>query len=270
MNHNDLGAGFWSLLHPHTGDLIDFRPTARGFSSDVTALVECEKGRFFVKAVRNRPGGRRDSITRERLINPAAFPISPALRWHAEDDTWHALGFDWVDGRGSDFAPGSPDLPAIVDTLNRIGELDLPKVARDWPETRWNRFAADEVDASHFRGEALLYTDVNPSNLLIGDRDTWAVDWSWPTGGAAFIAPACLVVQLISAGHDAEGAESWASGCTAWMDANPKAIDAFAAATSRMHRAFAERKPDASWLRAMAEATQSWASHRSVAVRAAS
>ncbi|MFJ5227426.1 phosphotransferase [Streptomyces sp. NPDC088400] len=266
MNRNAPGPEFWSLLHPHTGDVTDFRPTPRGFSSDVAALIECEKGRFFVKAVRNRPGGRRDSIIRERLINPAACPISPTLKWHSEDDTWHVLGFDWVDGRGSDFAPGSPDLPAIVDTLNRIGEVDLPEMARDWLETRWNRFATDDADASLLQGEALLYTDINPSNLIIGDQNTWAVDWSWPTRGAAFIDPACLVVQLISAGHSAERAESWASGCAAWTDADPKAIDAFAAATLRMHRAFAERKPDASWLRAIAEAARSWASYRGVTV----
>ncbi|KIF74412.1 hypothetical protein QR77_11325 [Streptomyces sp. 150FB] len=262
MTRNDPGPEFWTLLHPHTGDLTGFQPTSRGFSSDVTALVECEKGRFFVKAVRNRPGGRRDSIIREKLINPAVCPISPPLRWHAEDDTWLALGFDRVDGRKSDFAPGSPDLPAIVDTINRIGELDLPAVAGGWPETRWNRFAADEADASLFEGEALLYTDINPSNLMIGDEGTWAVDWSWPTHGAAFIDPACLVVQLISAGQSAECAESWASGCAAWANADPKAIDAFAAATLRMHRAFAERKPDASWVRAMAEAARSWATYR--------
>ncbi|MGY4959001.1 phosphotransferase [Streptomyces nigrescens] len=265
MSRNDPGSEFWTLIHPHTGDLTDFRPTSRGFSSDVTALIECEKGRFFVKAVPNRPGGRRDSIIRERLINPAVRPISPALHWHVEDDTWVALGFDVIDGRGSDFAPDSPDLPAIVDTLNRIGDLDLPEVARDWPETRWNRFAADEADAHLFQGEALLYTDINPSNLMIGDQTTWAVDWSWPTHGAAFIDPACLVVQLIATGHSAKSAESWTSGCTAWADADPKGIDAFAAATLRMYRAFAERKPGASWLRAMTEAAQSWAAHRGVA-----
>ncbi|MGI5192304.1 hypothetical protein ACQEVY_01390 [Streptomyces sp. CA-288835] len=61
---------FWALIHSHTGDLADTQPTERGFGSDLSAVVECEKGPFFVKAMRNRPGGRRDSITRERLINP--------------------------------------------------------------------------------------------------------------------------------------------------------------------------------------------------------
>lgn len=262
MSRNAPGPEFWTLIHPHTGDLADFRPTSRGFSSDVTALIDCEKGRFFVKAVHNRPGGRRDSIIRERLINSAVYPVSPVLRWHVEDDAWVALGFEWVEGRASDFAPDSADLPVVVDILNRIGELDLPEVAQAWPETRWNRFAVDKAEAALLQGEALLYTDIHPSNLLIGDQNTWAVDWSWPTHGAAFIDPPCLVVQLIATGHSAESAESWASGCSAWADANPRAIDAFAAATLRMNRAFAARNPDAAWLRAMADAAQAWVAHR--------
>lgn len=179
-----------------------------------------------------------------------------------EDDAWVALGFEWVEGRASDFAPDSADLPVVVDILNRIGELDLPEVAQAWPETRWNRFAVDKAEAALLQGEALLYTDIHPSNLLIGDQNTWAVDWSWPTHGAAFIDPPCLVVQLIATGHSAESAESWASGCSAWADANPRAIDAFAAATLRMNRAFAARNPDAAWLRAMADAAQAWVAHR--------
>ncbi|WP_432001246.1 hypothetical protein [Streptomyces sioyaensis] len=251
-----------ALVSPYTGEITDIQPTARGFSSDVTALIECEEGRFFVKAVRNRPGGRRNSLVRERLINPAVRPISPTLRWHAEDDAWLALGFERVEGRSSDFAPKSEDLHAIVDTLNRIAELDLPEVARDWPETRWNRFTADAADASLLQGDALLYTDINPSNLMIGAQNTWAVDWSWPTRGAAYIDPACLVVQLIAAGHSIESAESTASGCTAWENADSAAIDTFAAAHARMNRAFAERKPEAPWLGAMADAAQAWADHR--------
>ncbi|WP_242641028.1 phosphotransferase [Streptomyces kasugaensis] len=266
MSRNDPGPEFWNVLRPHAGNLVDFRPTSRGFSSDVTALITCEKGRFFVKAVRNRPGGRRDSIVRERLINPFVCPVSPALRWYAEDDGWIALGFEAVEGQSSDFAPDSPDLPAIVGILNRIRDLDLPNVAQNWREGRWDRFCANEAEAEILRGDALLHTDINPSNLLIGEERTWAVDWSWPTRGAAFIDPACLVVQLISAGHTAESAESWAAGCTAWKEADPKAVDAFAAATLRMHRAFADRTPDASWLRAMATAAQAWTDHRRVTI----
>ncbi|MYW02919.1 protein kinase [Streptomyces sp. SID3343] len=197
-------------------------------------------------------------------MNPTVQPISPALRWHAQDDTWIALGFDAVDGRSSDLAPNSPDLPAVVETLNRIGDLNLPSVAREWAETRWNRFAANDAEAALFQGDELLHTDINPSNLMIGATDTWAVDWSWPTRGAGFIDPACLVIQLVAAGHSAASAESWASECPAWNKADPAAVSAFAAATLRMYRAFAERKPDTAWLGAMVAAAESWTSHRGV------
>ncbi|MET4921668.1 phosphotransferase [Streptomyces sp. PSRA5] len=264
MSVDLLASGLQTLIYPYTGDLEDVQRTARGFSSDLTAVVECEKGPFFVKAVRNRPGGRRDSIIREGLINPFVRPISPALRWQAEDDGWIALGFERLRGRSSDFAPGSPDLPAIVDTVGRIGEIGLPGIARDWAETRWNRFARDETDAARFQGNTLLYTDIHPSNFMIGGPDTWAVDWSWPTHGAAFIDPACLVVQLVAAGHRAEAAEAWAGHCEAWTSTDPKAIDVFAAATLRMYEVFVERKPDAAWLKSMVAAAESWTEHRGV------
>jgi hypothetical protein len=166
------------------------------------------------------------------------------VRWQAEDDRWLVLGFEAIAGRASDFTPGSPDLPIIVDILNRIGALPLPDIAHDWTETRWDRYT-EAADADLFRGETLLYTDIHQNNLLIGKRDTWAVDWSWPTRGAAFIDPALLVVQLIAAGHDAEAAEEWASGCRAWKAADSSAVDAFAVATLRMWRERAERNPQA-------------------------
>ncbi|GDY45212.1 hypothetical protein SANT12839_060940 [Streptomyces antimycoticus] len=93
------------------------------------------------------------------------------------------------------------------------------------------------------------------------------MDWSWPTRGAGFIDPACLVVQLIAAGHSAKEAEGWASGCKAWMNADAAAIDAFAAATLHMSESHADRHPDAAWLADMADAARAWAAHRGVSER---
>ncbi|MDT0306068.1 protein kinase [Streptomyces sp. DSM 44917] len=232
--------------------------------ADLAAVVECEKGPFFVKAMRNRPGGRRDSIVREEVINPFVRAVSPALLWAAYDDHWIALGFEIVDGRRANLRPGSPDLPAVVGLLNASAELECPDAARDWPETRWDRFAATAGEAELFRGDSLLHADINHTNLLIGDR-AWAVDWGWPTRGAGFIDPATLVVQLVSGGHTPEAAESWAARCTAWSEAAPKAIDAFAAAEVRMWREMAERRPGRPARRALADAAEAWAEHRGVA-----
>jgi hypothetical protein len=255
------GPEFWAQVHSHTGDVTDVQRTVRGFMSDLTAVVESEKGPFFVKAVRNRLGGRLDSLLRERDINQYVRPISPDLLWFAGEGAWAVLGFEVVDGRFADFTPESGDLPVVVGLLDRIGRVELPGIARGWAETRWDRFA--QGDAALFRGNSLLYTDINPSNFLIGDHGTWAVDWSWPTRGAAFIDPACLVLQLIAAGHTPESAEAWVADCPAWTGSDPKAVDAFAAASLRMSRQLADRKPDQTWLAAMADAAQAWVTHRS-------
>lgn len=250
------------LIGAHTGEITTLRPTAGGDNSAGTFLLDCEKGTFFVKAVPNRPGGRRESLIREGLINPHIQPISPALRWQAENHTWVALGFEVVHGRPANFTPGSPDLPVIIDIVNRIGELTLPAIARDWPEDRWDRYATNWAEARLFDGDALLYTDIHPGNLIVGSGSAWAVDWAWPTRGAAFIDPACLVVQLIAAELRPESAESWAARCPAWTNADPRAVNAFAAASRRMHQAAADRHADAAWLRAMTTAAERWEQHR--------
>jgi len=186
--------------------------------------------------------------------------VSPALRWQLSESGWIILAFDVVTGSYADFAPGSPDLPAVADAVNAIGAIDCPDIARDWHETRWDWF----TDQEHlFAGETLLYTDINPDNFLITSSGASVVDWSWPTRGAGFIDPACLVVQLVAAGHTAAEAEGWAERCTAWRTADPAAINAFAAATVSMYRRFEERDP-APWRSAMTKAVSAWAAHRGV------
>lgn len=265
MNHHDIPP-FMALIRPRTGTVTSVRPTSRGNNSATTAVIDCARGPFFVKAVPNRPGGRRDSLRREARINPHIRPLCPAVRWQAEDDAWIVLGFDVIDARPTDFVPGSSDLPAVVGILNRIAALPLPDIARDWPETRWDSHAASDTDATLFQGTTLLYTDITPDNLMVGEGRTWALDWAWPTRGAAFIDPALLVVQLIAAGHTAEGAETWAAGCTAWPNADPRAIDAFATATARMWNTYANRRPETAWLKVMADAARAWADHRGLAL----
>ncbi len=260
------GAEFSAMLRPHTGEVSEVQRTERGFSSDLTALVVAEAGTFFVKAVRNRRGGRLDSLMRERLINPYVVPLSPPLVWTAEDLLWVALGFEAVAGRHADLMPESHDLFVVVGLVDRIGRLELPPVAEAWTESRWDRFADDDASAALLAGDSLLHTDINGSNFLLPGGNGWVVDWAWPTRGAGFIDPACLVLQLIAAGHSAAQAERWASSCTAWLDADPKGLDAFASANVRMFRHLTSRKPEAEWLGAMLRAAGAWAQHRGVTV----
>nr|WP_246258809.1 aminoglycoside phosphotransferase family protein [Streptomyces typhae] len=251
---------FRELIEPHTGKVDNVLIPRRGFSSDFAAIIETAKGSFFVKAMFNHPGGRLDSIRREKEINPSVQSISPRLLWDVESEGWVILGFEAVEGRSANFDLGSTDLPVIIDALNRITEIPVPAAARDWSEERWDSFASG-AEAEHFRGAVLLHTDINPSNVMIAPNRTWVVDWSWPTYGAGFIDPSLLVVQLISAGHLPAQAESWAAECPAWASAAPEAIDAFARATWRMYRQAALASPDR-WLGDMADAAQSWLRYR--------
>jgi hypothetical protein len=258
---HDPGEGFWSLIEPLTGKVTATRHSRHGYSSDVTALVECEAGAGFVKAVRE-PSVHVSSFEREAAINPHVRTVSPALRWQVREQGWFVLGFEVVSGADTDFAPGSPDLPGVVDVVGRIGALACPEIASDWRESRWDRFT-DRPEL--FAGDALLYTDINPANVMAGDSGVWVVDWAWPTRGAGFIDPACLVVQLVAAGHSPAEAEALASGCAAWRAADRVAVDEFAAATVRMYRRFEARDPEP-WRKAMTEAVTGWAEHRGLAV----
>lgn len=148
----------------------------------------------------------------------------------------------------------------MVRAIEHVSGITLPPVAQDWRESRYDRYASGA--ARLFAGDTLLHGDINPDNLLVGsDKDVTIVDWSWPTHGAAFIDPACLVVQLIAAGHAPARAEDWAARCTAWREADPAAVDAFAAATVRMYQRFEQLGPEP-WRKAMTVAATGWAEHR--------
>jgi hypothetical protein len=259
MTDTPLEPGLAALIGQHTGPIVEAARTPRGFTSDYTGIIRADSGCVFVKAVRD-PGRQVSSLEREAAINPAVRHLSPALRWQARGHGWFALGFQHAPGTHASFQPGSPDLPAVVHGIEHISTITLPPVARDWRESRYDRYANGA--AGLFAGGTLLHGDINPDNLLVGpDGDVTIVDWSWPTHGAAFIDPACLAVQLIAAGHTPAQAEHWAARCTAWRNAVPAAVDAFAAATVRMYQRFEHLDPEP-WRKAMTTAATSWVEYR--------
>ena len=68
--------------------------------------------------------------------------------------------------------------------LAAVGCPDLPvQQARQ----RWAAYIHSEADLELLDGDALLHTDFNPLNILLGPDRVWMIDWAWPTRGAAFI-----------------------------------------------------------------------------------
>lgn len=258
---NPMHTQIKELIHSHTGEIKDVRPITEGHGAATTFVATCDTGEFFVKATPNRPGGNLDAAVREEQINPFVLSVSPEILWTAKDPQWFVLGFEKVDGRSSDFLPGSPCLPTLIDLVNQVSAVPLPPVAQGWQETRWDRFATQQ-EQELLRGNALTHADIHGRNVLIGPERSWLVDWEWPTRGSEAIMPSCIAVQLVSAGHSPAEAESWVSGCDAWKRADPAAIDAFARANTRMHEWMVKVRPDEDWLKAMLTAAAAWAGHR--------
>lgn len=111
------------------------------------------------------------------------------------------------------------------------------------------------------RGDALLHTDYNPPNVLIAEADTYLIDWAWPTRGAAWIDPACLVVRLIDAGNTPAQAESWAGQTLAWSEAPTEALDMFSRASWRTWDQIASHDA-AEWKSSVAASAKAWMDHR--------
>lgn len=259
---HDLPESLREAIAARTGTVLGARSVSEGMNSALAAILDTTNGTVFVKGIRT---GHPGIVTqaREAMINPHVQPVAPALLWHIVDNTgWDVLGFEHVEGHHPDYAPGSPDLPAVLAAIDALGDLPCPDLPiKD--ANRWRSYL-DGADPEQLTGETLLHTDYNPSNLLIGDdRTARIVDWAWPTRGAAWIDPCCLLVWLIASGHTPEQAEAHVSQTRAWATAPPAGLDLFARANVRLWDEIAGNNPQ-DWTQRMATAARTWADARLV------
>lgn len=258
----DLPLPLRDAVAARTGPVRGARTVSAGFNSALAAVLDTAAGRVFVKGI---PNGHRGVVTqgREALVNAAVRPVAPALLWHVDVAGWNVLGFEYIEGRPADYTPGSPDVPAVVATLDTLAGLPCPD-APIKDASRW-RCYADEGDTTLFEGDTLLHTDWKPDNVLMQAGDVRVVDWAWPTRGAAWIDPACLLVQLVAHGHAAAEADARVARALAWSTAAPAAVDAFCRANVRLWDEIVSNNPTP-WHRRMAGAAHAWADSRLVAV----
>jgi hypothetical protein len=258
---HDLPESLRDAVAAHTGPIRHARTVSEGLNSALAAILETATGTVFVKGMR---ADHRGVITqgREALINPHVRSIAPALRWHVDVAGWNVLGFDHIEGRHPDYSPGSPDLAVVTATIDALAELPCPDLPiKD--ATRW-RYYLDDHDPALLMGDTLLHTDYNPANVLITDDGTARlVDWAWPTRGAAWIDPCCLLIWLIASGHTPAQAETHVGKTRAWQDAPPAAVDVFALANVRLWDEIALNNLQP-WQQRMATAARQWADSRLV------
>jgi hypothetical protein len=243
----------------HTGPITAARTASAGRNSALAALLETPTGTVFVKGL---PADHPAQV-RETVINPYVGLVSPKLLWHAQVDGWRLLGFAHAPGRHANYTPGSTDLPKVVEAMRRLGQLpcpNLPQLQR--AEQRWAEHIDHVPDRALLRGERLLHTDYSPDNLLVDGPVARLIDWAWPTRGAGFIDPACLIVRLVFAGHTPAQAEATVTPVPAWHAAPARAVNVFASALATMWTQIADHDPS-QWKQQMADAALAWAMFRS-------
>ncbi|RKN37986.1 aminoglycoside phosphotransferase [Streptomyces hoynatensis] len=224
------------------------------------AALDAERGRVFVKGARVEHESAW-LLEREAGVGPLLGALGPEVRWRVTAEGWDLVGWEHVEGRAADYAPGSPDLPRVVEALTGAGRLACAGAEVAVAGLRWGAYLDDRADAALLDGEALLHTGWHPGQVLIGEDGPRLVGWGMATRGAAWIDPACWVLRLVLAGHGPAAAERWAARVPAWAKAPRRALDAFAAAQARYWWAAALERPETR-ARGLADAAAAWAAHR--------
>jgi hypothetical protein len=259
---DDLPDSLKESIEARTGPVLTARTATAGQNSPLAAIITTGSGMTFAKGM---PSNHRSVVAqvREAAVAPFVRHISPALLWHFDEGGWNVLGYEYIAGRHADYAPGSPDLDALINLMRTLSEL---KVTNPGPlkraEGRWRTYLDEPESAEFFSGGTLTHSDWTPDNVLLSGGQAWLIDWAWPTLGAGWTDPACWVLRLMaSGGHTAGEAERQATRHPAFKAADPTHIDMFAAANGRLWAEIAQSSPSP-WTKEMAQAARTWSSHR--------
>ncbi|MEW1549293.1 phosphotransferase [Streptomyces tsukubensis] len=231
----ELPAELRDTIQAHTGPVIASKSVASGFNCTVALEMHTRgSGRLFLKGVRTSDKRGMDGLLREERINNIVRGIGPAIRHRFDATGWCAVAFTHIDGRHVDYGPGTKDLKAVADTLNRMYDLRAPAFPVPQLSDRFDvPLKPGEAEALH--GTHLLHTDTNPHNVLI-DRDSgtaYLVDWAMPALGPPWVDAAYTATWLMCFEQAPEDALAWLSGIPSWQQADPQAVEAFVDVTCR-------------------------------------
>lgn len=247
----------------HAGSLGEFTSASDGNHAELAGVLRTGSDRIFIKGTRLIPeqhwgGAEAWSLRNEAAVLPFVKPYGPELLWQVEAGGWLLLGFEFIDGRHADYAPGSPDLDAVADVISGLALVECPAVVRMRVE---QRYTALSEDAAVLGGPSLLHCDVNPENVLITRDGVRVVDWAFASRGAAWVECGFLLPWMLRDGHSPEQAEAWLTQFPAWEDANAEHLDLFAGFLARQWTRRDVEGAEA-WVHEYAETTRRWAEHR--------
>ncbi|MGW8330563.1 phosphotransferase [Streptomyces sp. NPDC055897] len=238
MEWMDLPAGVRDAVLAEAGPVREVVPVEGGLTCWLAAgLTTAEGRRWFVKGCPESDEPAWMSMYQERLVYPMLGGVSPDFGWivrHAAG--WEVMAYDWVDGRHADLGPGSVDLPLVADVLLAAQEITVPHFLHNPLAARLTPFL-ESSEVPLLDGGALLHTDTNPHNLLVGENRAWMVDWAMWAQGPAWVDVAYTAVRLMEADTPADEALGWAAQFPSWQRADPAAVAAFVAGSCRQWEA---------------------------------
>jgi hypothetical protein len=248
----------------HTGGFGEFTSATVGNHAEVAGALRTGSDQIFIKGTRLIPdehwgGAEAWSLRNEAAVLPFVKPYAPELLWQIEAAGWLLLGFEYIDGRHADYAPGSPDLDAVADVIDGLEAVECPATVRMRVE---QRYTALSDDAAVLAGSSLLHCDLNPANVLITRGGAQVVDWAFASRGAAWLEYGYLLPWMLRDGHTPGQAETWMTRFPIWKDADPGDVAMFAGFLARQ---WSRRDMDGAepWVREYAALVSKWAEHRS-------
>ncbi|WP_204052182.1 phosphotransferase family protein [Microbispora siamensis] len=242
-----------------------------GLTASASVRLHTLGGDLFVKAL---PEGAPSAplYQREQHVNPvlpSAVP-SPRMLWGGHRAGWLVLVFQHIETtRPVDLSPRSPDVPALIETVQVLGETLTPNPGAQVPPVadnvafllgRADRLLADppadlplldEYAAARrglrleaLAGDTLLHADLHEGNLLTAPGRMHVIDWGLACHGAAWVEIALLIPRLILAGHTPEQAEDLAARIPVWNAAPFEAVTGLAAVWSLFREFVARYGPE--------------------------
>ena len=230
-------------------------PASGGDHAEIAATVAGPDGKVFVKAACSELGQR--SLRYEVAATLAVdLPYRPRIHWQFETDGWLVAGFEHLDGRHADLAPGSQDLGLLAAALEDLARTPAA-CGQQWFTP------AGRLGFSHpaMNGGTLVHSDLNPTNLIMTGTGLRIVDWAYATKAAPWVELALIPQWLIGSGHAPEQAERWLTALSAWSTTGPATLDYFAFRNAEKWSSKAQSST-AAWVHDLAEWTKRWAAYR--------
>lgn len=291
MHWEELPDAVREAVEAQIGRVLKGEPVSEPKAGIATRLHLADGRSAFLKAIQAHSLLAERHRVEARAIGtmPNEVP-APGLLWHGRVGSWLVTVVDWIDdARPVNLAPDSPDIPAVVDLVNRLGRLLTP-APPDAPQIDYNLadlqatavrmldrspvrlphrdLLADSVehlDDGQLRGDTLLHYDLRPCTVLVAALgQPKVVGWAASCRSAAWVEAAMLAPHLIHAGHTPQQTDELLSSVPTWRAAPRQALAGLTALWTLRGIYWAHNGPEAEreWRREAAEVGLDWLRYR--------